>query len=102
MNAKIYSRRLRTDYLAKVVNQLIDLRIIKGLTLEDLNHKIGVSDYLVHKWETGHKTPSTFNLCCWANALEAELIIVANDNRPTKPPSETVKAVNDNKLQIVE
>lgn len=101
MNAKIYSRKLRTDYLAKVVNQLIDLRIDKGLTLEDLNHKIGVSDYLVHKWETGHKTPGTFNLCCWAKALDAELTVVTNNN--TLPdPVEAVKAVNDNKLQIVD
>jgi len=102
MNAKIYSRKLRTDYLAKVVNQLIDLRIKKGLSIEELNHIIGVSDYLVHKWETGHKTPRTFNLYCWAKALGAELMIVANDNTQPKNTSEKAKAVNDNNRRIVD
>ncbi|NVJ45610.1 MAG: helix-turn-helix transcriptional regulator [Cytophagia bacterium] len=82
MNAKTYSRKLRNDYLSKVVNQLIDIRLSKGVTLEELNYRLGVSDYLVAKWESGHKSPSTFMLYCWAKALSAEIVIVANDNQP--------------------
>jgi len=103
MNAKTYSRKLRNDFLSKVVNQLIDIRLEKGLTLEELNYKLGVSDYLVAKWESGHKTPSTFMLYCWAKALDAEMIIVANDNTPKDNDQILMaSAVNDNqKLKAV-
>ncbi len=99
MNAKPYSRKLRTDYLSKVVNQLIDIRLEKRLSLEALNYKLGVADNLVAKWESGHRTPNTFNLYCWAKALDAEMIIVANDNSPqNNHPAPIRPHVNDNHL----
>lgn len=104
MNAKVYSRKCRSDYLTKVVNQLIDIRLSKKISLEELNYRLGVSDYLVAKWESGHKTPSTFMLYCWANALDAEMTIVANDNsrQDNDDPTPTAPAVNDNlKLKAV-
>ena len=102
MNAKPYSRKLRTDYLSKVVNQLIDIRLEKRLSLEALNYKLGVSDNLVAKWESGHRTPNTFNLYCWAKALDAEMIIVANDNTPAdEAPTPKSLAINDNRQMRV-
>tara|TARA_R110000796_G_scaffold159169_3_gene275853 strand:+ start:111992 stop:112303 length:312 start_codon:yes stop_codon:yes gene_type:complete len=102
MNAKPYSRKLRTDYLSKVVNQLIDIRLEKRLSLEALNYKLGVSDNLVAKWESGHRTPNTFNLYCWAKALDAEMIIVANDNKLTDPdPISCFQHANNNTLKMV-
>lgn len=97
MNAKTYSRKLRNDYLSKVVNQLIDIRLSKGMTLEELNYQLGVSDYLVAKWESGHKTPSMFMLYCWAKALNAEMLIVANDNIRKKSTTSQNLVANENK-----
>ena len=101
MNAKPYSRKLRTDYLSKVINQLIDIRLEKRLALEALNYKLGVADNLVAKWESGHRTPNTFNLYCWAKALDAELTIVANDNSPqNNNPAPVSLNANDNRFHL--
>lgn len=101
MNAKKYSQRRRTDFLAPVVNRLIDLRIEKNLSQEELNYRIGIADYQLAKWESGHRTPSVFSLHCWADALNARLDIVANDNTPPTKPNEGALAVNDNEFKMV-
>ena len=101
MNTKKYSQRRRTDFLAPVVNMLIDRRIEKNLSQEELNYRIGIADYQLAKWESGHRTPSVFSLHCWADALDARIEIVANDNKPPQTPNEGALAVNDNKFKMV-
>ena len=71
----------RKDFLHKMVSQLVKRRKELGMTQEELNYKIGVADRLVSKWECGLRTPNSFNLLCWAQALDAEFILVANDNK---------------------
>lgn len=71
----------RKDFLHKMVSQLAKRRKELGMTQEELNYKIGVADRLVSKWECGLRTPNSFNLLCWAQALNAEFILVANDNK---------------------
>lgn len=66
----------RDDYLQKFISQFVERRKELGLTQDDLNYKIGVADGSVSKWECGYRTPTLFNLMCWADALEAELYIV--------------------------
>ena len=83
MRAKIeYRPRTRNDFMRDVVNQLIVLRHDRNMTQEDLNHKIGVADRLVSKWECGIRTPTSFNLYCWADALDGKIKIVPNKDRP--------------------
>lgn len=71
---------------------------------EELNYRLDVADRLISKWECGLRTSTSFNLYCWADALDAKLKVVANDNE--KPPisikKKMVLIANDNlKLQEV-
>lgn len=79
-----YKLKTRDDFLKGLVAQLIQLRLKRGLTQEELNHRLGVADRLVSKWECGVRTPTSFNLYCWADALDGELIIIEQPNRPAK------------------
>ena len=101
MSASIHSKNLRKDFLTPIVNQLIAMRIQQCYSQEELNFVIGMGDGQIARYETGSRTPSLFTLYCWADALDARLTLVANDNMPPTIPSETAKAVNNNKLQIV-
>lgn len=94
-NNRCKTKQLRNDFLAPVINDLARIRIAKGLNQTELAHQLGVTDYLVAKWECGIRTPSTFNLHCWADTLDARILIGANDNKP--PPSEPSSVhANDN------
>ena len=75
-----YSNKVRNDFLKDVVTELVELRHERGLTQEQLNHKLGMSDRLVSKWECGMRTPTGFNLYCWADALGARLGIIRKPN----------------------
>ena len=83
----VYKTKSRQDFLKDVVGDLVRLRHLRGMTQEDLNHKIGVADRLVSKWECGIRTPTSFNLYCWADALDGKLKIVPNPERPVKSKS---------------
>lgn len=98
MNAKKYSRKLRNDFLTPVVNKLIDIRLEQRVSQEELNYRLGIADNLVAKWESGHRTPSTFNLHCWANALDAKLMVASNDNQPPSDPQPPLFVANDNRI----
>ncbi|MEQ9297611.1 MAG: helix-turn-helix transcriptional regulator [Cyclobacteriaceae bacterium] len=95
----------RQDFLKKMVIQLVRRRKQLGLTQEELNYKIGVADRLIGKWECGMRTPNSFNLLCWAEALNAEFILVANDNK-VAPNAAAVQqhfdfeAANDDKSRL--
>ncbi len=101
MGNNIYSTNKRRDFLTPVVNTLIDRRLNRGYSQEELNYYIGLGDGQIAKYESGHRTPSIFTLYCWADALDSKIAIVANDNLPPTMPFGMAKAVNDNKLQIV-
>jgi transcriptional regulator with XRE-family HTH domain len=79
-NNVIYPFKTRNDFLKDVVEELVRLRKQRKYTQEELNYRLGVADRLISKWECGLRTPTSFNLYCWADALDARLKIVANDN----------------------
>ena len=93
-----YPFKTRKDFLKDVVVLLVKRRLQLGITQDELNHVLGVADRLVSKWECGVRTPSSFHLYCWADALESRMTIVANDNKPPTPEGTAEKAVNDNLL----
>ena len=65
----------RNDFLQDVVIQLVERRRALGLTQEHVDHIMGNSDRLCSKWECGTRTPTGFNLYCWATTLKCELKI---------------------------
>lgn len=97
-----YPPKTRADFLKEVVELLVQRRLQLGITQDELNHMLGVADRLVSKWECGVRTPSSFHLYCWADALESQMTIVANDNNPPTPEGTIEKAINDNTLFKVE
>lgn len=101
MNSKPTSHFKRTDFLAPVVNELIRLRLEKNLSQEEVNHRLGVTDHLVDKWECGIRTPGVFNLHCWALTLNARLMVASNDNTPQNDPEPPKLVANDNRLLMV-
>lgn len=83
--------RTRDDFLRDVVGDLILIRRKQGLTQDEINHRLGVADRLVSKWECGVRTPSSFSLYCWADALDSRLVVIENASNPIK-----LQASNDN------
>lgn len=57
--------------------QLIERRRQLGFTQGELEDRIGVTGCLVGKWECGMRTPGAFLLGCWAEALDARLMLVS-------------------------
>ena len=93
-----YKTKTRDDFLKDVVGQLVSLRHKKGLTQEELNYKIGVADRLVSKWECGLRTPTSFNLYCWVDALDGKLMVVDNPERPIKSKEGNFGILRENKV----
>ncbi len=91
---------IRKDYLRDVVKKLVEQRQKLRITQEELNARLGMADRLVSKWECGMRSPTSFNLYCWAFALGMRLSVAANDNIPQNNPPK-YKACNDNKFTIV-
>lgn len=100
INTFNHNQKLRQDFLKHTVGDLVKLRKQQGITQEELDYKIGVADRLVSKWECGVRSPTAFNLYCWADALDAKIRVVANDNLSPEPDSLSL-AVNDNELKMV-
>lgn len=74
---------VRSDYLKNVVRELVRQREQLNITQEELNARLGIADRLLSKWECGIRTPTSFNLYCWALSLGMKLTVIpmaANDN----------------------
>ena len=69
----------RDDFLQNLISQFIHRRKALGLTQDDVEYQIGVADGSVSKWECGYRTPTAFNLFCWAEVLQSELTILYDD-----------------------
>lgn len=65
----------RFDFLSELVGQLVQRRKQLGLTQSDVDVIMGNSDRICSKWECGMRTPTGFNLYCWAEALECRLYL---------------------------
>ena len=64
------------EFYATLTRQLRDRRKALGLTQLDVSMKIGVSDYMVAKWENGLKMPTSFGLMCWCQVLDVQLLVI--------------------------
>lgn len=63
----------RDDFLHDLISQFVQRRNELELSQEDVEYKLGVADGTISKWERGVRTPTAFNLFCWAEALECNL-----------------------------
>ena len=77
------SKVKRQQFLDGIAQVLIQARKDANLTQDMLNARLGIADRLLNKWECGIKTPSGFNLYCWADALNYELTAVPRDKYVT-------------------
>lgn len=71
--------KTRTDFLKELVSQFIQQRKSLNLTQEDIDSKMGNADRLCSKWECGLRTPTSFNLFCWAEVIKSKLIIIPDN-----------------------
>ena len=69
----------RKQWEASLREQFKCRRLRLRLTQRDVEEKIGCADYLVGKWEVGMRRPSGFLLCCWADALKSQMVLVPNE-----------------------
>ena len=65
----------RDDFLKSLISQFVNRRKSLNMTQEDVDAKMGNADRLVSKWECGLRTPTSFNLYCWAETLKTSLTI---------------------------
>ncbi|MGB5943298.1 MAG: helix-turn-helix transcriptional regulator [Leeuwenhoekiella sp.] len=97
MNVKFgYIEKAREDFLSEIVKPMVTRRKQLGLTQEDLDNKLGVADRLVSKWECGLRTPTSFHLYCWADALGGVICFVPRNQHYLSNAEKLPNAVNDN------
>lgn len=70
------ARPVRQGFLSEIVGQFVERRKAMGLSQEDVDGRLGTAERLCSKWECGQRTPTAFNFFCWAEALEARLVLV--------------------------
>jgi transcriptional regulator with XRE-family HTH domain len=63
-----------------LIQQFIERRRALGLTQEEVNARMGNADRLVSKWECGDRTPTSFNLYCWAEALHSSILLQVSES----------------------
>jgi ribosome-binding protein aMBF1 (putative translation factor) len=56
-------------FYADFIEQLRTRRRALGISQEELDRRLGVSDHQVAKWESFARLPGAFMMMCWANAL---------------------------------
>ena len=94
MHVKNTNNSSENNFLKTVIQPMIERRKLLGMTQEELNHKIGIADRLVSKWECGTRRPTSFNLFCWAEALDGEIVFIPKN---IETPACIVKqSCNDN------
>jgi len=71
------SKSSRQDFLKNIVDQLILRRQNLGLTQDKVDVLMGNADRCISKWECGDRTPTSFNLVCWADALNLEFLFLS-------------------------
>ena len=96
-----YPEKIRTDFLTDVVKPMVEQRKKLGFTQEDVDALLGVADRLVSKWECGVRTPTSFHLYCWADALEGQMVFLPNKNKPLPNVNETIVNVANDNLPMV-
>lgn len=62
-------------FYRELITALAARRRALGLSQEQLDRILGVSDGQVGKWESLGRLPGAFMMMCWANSLKAKLVV---------------------------
>ena len=62
-------------FFTKIIPQFVEARNRKGITQANLDDILGVAIGLVSKWEVGLRKPSGYLFCCWADALDCDIVL---------------------------
>ena len=76
---------MEEQFYKHLIGTLIATRKRMGMSQEQLCERIGVSDGLVNKWESGARLPSSFYLMCWCIALDLTLMPIGLDHGQETP-----------------
>lgn len=79
LRISVHSREptdIERAYYRELIDALIARRETLGMTQEHLDHRLGVSQGQIAKWECFLRLPGAFMMTCWASALELDLIAV--------------------------
>lgn len=60
-------------FYGELVAELARRRVAIGLTQEQLDQQLGVSEGQIAKWESFARLPGAFMFVCWSNALGVTL-----------------------------
>ena len=52
-----------------------------GLSQRDLDQHLRVATGVIAKWESGFRSPTGYNLSCWARALGCDIVLVPRRER---------------------
>jgi DNA-binding transcriptional regulator YiaG len=67
--------RLEESFFTPVIAILTMRRMMRGLTQEELNWRVGCPDNHLAKWEAGIHRPSVYFLLLWCEALDYRLAL---------------------------
>ena len=95
-----YDFKTRDDFLKDIVKPMVKRRKNLQMTQEHLDFTLGVAHRLVSKWECGNRTPLSFHLYCWADALDGRIVFLPNEYRLIERSGilclKEINPVNDN------
>jgi len=69
------NKALGKQFHDQVIPQFVKIRKDMGISQLEMDEILGVAKGLVSKWECGIRKPSGWLFCCWAEALDAEIVI---------------------------
>ncbi len=75
-------RNWKDHWQQDLKNQFVRLRKDRGLTQNEVEDLLGVTDALVGKYEALMRTPNAFMLCCWGDVLGGSLRLVPDELLP--------------------
>ena len=76
-----YKEIMLSRFDSEVISQLKKRRYDLKRTQEWTNERLGVADRLLNKWECGLRLPSSFNLFCWADTLDVDIVFVPREKK---------------------
>lgn len=81
--AKEAGRHAETPIGERIANNIRRIRMIRGLSQEELGQKVGVSRSVVSKVERGDHHPTAYRLSLYASALRVHVAFLLLDDPET-------------------
>tara|TARA_R100000781_G_C4069478_1_gene123971 strand:+ start:10 stop:240 length:231 start_codon:yes stop_codon:yes gene_type:complete len=72
---------LGKKFYEQLIPQFVQRRKELGITQSTLDNDMNIARGLVSKWEVGIRKPSGFLFCCWAEALDCEIILKPKEKK---------------------